>query len=678
MQPSDFSIAKLHPLTKALLKNRGIIDEQEVYEFLFPSYEKQIGDPFLIHGMQVAVDRILKALQNKEKIAIYSDYDCDGIPGGVLLRTFFDDIGYPVEIYIPHRHNEGYGVHIHAIDALKAKGVTLIITIDSGIANIDEVAYAKSIGVDFIVTDHHLPVTQTVAEGTRKGRGKDTEGKSTATKKKKEKVVQVVPDAVAVLNSKQDACTYHDDMLCGCAVAWKLSCAILSTLRADKIAQESFHAERTQIEKLGFEDVRMPAGEGRKRGRNPASLEGFVGHVQTNADTYQNVLEKVATLPEGYEKWYLDLVGISTIADMVPLVKENRALAHYGLKVLRKTKRPGLLHIFNEQRMKKDFLTEDDIAFTIAPRVNAASRMGDPIQAHQMLYEKDRESAEGYAYELEELNTQRKGEVKDVVDGISFDHEVYSNSVIVVGDLTWGPGILGLIAQKIIDETKKPVFVWGCGDSQSVTTGIDSELTEETTDNRQQTTENARILKGSCRSLGDVSVVDLMAHVGKTDTGGLFAGYGGHEGAGGFSLLFENVARLSGALNDAMNHVPVKELGGQEVKIDATITTDDVNDVTYEAVAILAPFGEGNSKPVFEIKNPEVLATKWFGKKGEHFEVVYATSRGGRVKAIQFFSPKDIEEKVSRQHSALVHLERSYFGGRVEMRMRLVEVRGRD
>lgn len=646
--PSTFSLEKLHPITKKLLENRGVVGEQEVYDFLFPSYEKHIGDPFKIHGVQAAVDRIIQALKNNEKIAIYSDYDCDGIPGGVLLRTFFDDIGYPVEMYIPHRHNEGYGVHIHAIDALKAKGVTLIITVDSGIANIDEVAYAKSVGVDFIVTDHHLPVTVDVeVTWNKRGSGAEDTGKALSKKKTKDqkpktssqKLVQVVPGAVAVINSKQDVCSYHDKMLCGCAVAWKLSCAVLSALRAAKTAQDNSHAVKSKKQKINKENTE-------------------------DINAYNAVLEKVGTLPEGYEKWYLDLVGISTIADMVPLVKENRALAHYGLKVLRKTKRPGLLHIFNEQRMKKEFLTEEDIAFTIAPRVNAASRMGDPIQAHLMLYESDIESAEGYARDLEDLNTQRKGEVKGVVDGISFDHEVYANNVIVVGDLSWGPGILGLIAQRIIDETKKPVFVFGYG--------------EEVTENGKQIEDGKKVLKGSCRSLGDVSVVDLMAHVGKTETGGLFEGYGGHEGAGGFSILHENVEKVSDALNEALNHVPKKEIGGQEVKVDEVISIDDVNDVTYNAVAILAPFGEGNPKPVFEIRNPSVLATKWFGKKGEHFEVVYGTSRGGKIKAIQFFSSKDIEEKVQKNHSLLVHIERSYFGGRVELRMRIVEVRGQN
>ena len=159
-----FLVEKLHPITRILLEKRGVIGEEAVKDFLFPSYEKHIRDPFGIHGVPVAVDRIVEAMKNGEKVAVYSDYDCDGVPGGVLLRTFFDDIGYPVEMYIPHRHNEGYGVHTHAIDILKAKGVSLVITVDLAITNVEEVAYAKSIGVDFIVTDHHLPITQEVTE----------------------------------------------------------------------------------------------------------------------------------------------------------------------------------------------------------------------------------------------------------------------------------------------------------------------------------------------------------------------------------------------------------------------------------------------------------------------------------------------------------------------------------
>ncbi len=567
---SSFDIKKLHPLTKTLLEKRGLVEASEIEDFLFPSYEKHVGDPFAIFGVEKAVARIVDAIRGGEKIAVYSDYDCDGIPGGVLLREFFDTIGYPVTIYIPHRHNEGYGVHNHAIDTLKDKGVTLIITVDSGITNIEEVAYAKSCGVDFIVTDHHLPIHG-------------------------EAGLQVVPGAVSVINSKQDVCAYHDDMLCGCAVAWKIACGLLSRLRID-----------------------ITLGE---------------------------IHQKAKNLPTGYEKWMLDLVGISTISDMVPLVKENRALAYFGLKVLRQTKRPGLLHIFNEQRMKKEYLTEEDIAFTIAPRINAASRMGDPIQAHMMLYEKEREAAEGYARDLELLNTQRKSEVKDIVSTISFDHAVYGNDVVVVGDMSWGPGILGLIAQKIIDETGKPVFVYGQGDDKSS-------------------------VKGSCRSRGDVHVVDLMAHVGHN----VFTHWGGHEQAGGFSLSLEKVAELSDALNTSVKSIEKKEINAQAIVADVELTMDDINEVTYKAIAPLAPFGVGNPKPVFSFSNVTPLSTRRFGKKSEHLEVIYPTSAGGKVKAIQFFVSDETEEKAKLPHTLLAHLEKSYFGFKVELRLRIVKV----
>ncbi len=591
-----FEVDELHPITKKILKNRGIEGKEEIYDFLYPSYEKHVGDPFQIYGMEDAVNRILGAIRNGEKIAVYSDYDCDGVPGGVLLREFFDTIGYPVEMYIPHRHNEGYGVHNHAIDKLKEKGVTLVITVDSGITNIEEVEYAKSVGVDFIVTDHHLPITKESESSEQEVTGKKGDSPNLKLKTKNLKLIQVVPGAIAVLNSKQDACEYWDDMLCGCAVAWKLACAVLSKARID-----------------------ISLGE---------------------------VHQKAKELPEGYEKWMLDLVGISTIADMVPLRKENRALAHYGLKVLRKTKRPGLLHIFNEQRVRKDLLTEDDIAFTIAPRINAASRMGDPIQAHLMLYEKDKESGEGYARDLEELNNQRKSEVKDIVSGISFDHSVYSDDVVVVGDMSWGPGILGLIAQKIIDETGKPVFVYGQGEDKGE-------------------------VKGSCRSLGDVHVVDLMAHVGHD----VFLGWGGHEGAGGFSVSVENIDKLRPALNEAIKHVVIKEIDSQEVVADEELSFDDVHDLTYKAIEILAPFGEGNPKPVFSFSDVVPLATKRFGKKSEHLEVMYQNSRGIRTKAIQFFTKEETEKKAGEKHTLLAHLEKSYFGGKTELRLRIVEVR---
>jgi single-stranded-DNA-specific exonuclease len=600
---TTFDITKLHPLTKILLKKRGLVKEGEVEDFLFPSYEKHVGNPFDIYGMEKAVARIVEAMRGGEKIAVYSDYDCDGIPGGVLLRTFFDDIGYPVEVYVPHRHNEGYGVHNHAVDALKAKGVSLMITVDLAITNIDEVAYAKSVGVDVIVTDHHLPIHRDPASKEKY----EGEGKVVGS--------QVVPDAVSVINSKQDVCEYWDDMLCGCAVAWKLSCALLVRFKEDITAYKGVDG------KISL-DVGVP-------------------------ESYYKVLLTVDALKEGYEKWMLDLVGISTISDMVPLMKENRALAHFGLKVLRQTKRHGLNQIFRMQGVSKEHLTEEDIAFTIAPRINAAGRMGDPIQAHHMLYEKDNLKAQGFVEDLEALNMERKESVKDITGNISFDHAVYSNNIVVVGDLSWGPGILGLIAQKIIDETGKPTFVWGQGDDKTT-------------------------VKGSCRSKGDVHVVELMARVQELFPG-VITHSGGHEQAGGFSCALDRVGELSDALNEAYKHVTLNELGGEELVADAPLSLSDVNLVTHNAVNILSPFGVGNPKPLFSFGGVEPLSVRWFGKKSEHLEVMYPNNKG-QVKAIMFFAPKELEEKARKSHTLLAHLEKSVFRGKTELRLRIREI----
>jgi single-stranded-DNA-specific exonuclease len=355
---------------------------------------------------------------------------------------------------------------------------------------------------------------------------------------------------------------------------------------------------------------------------------------------------------------------------MVPLVKENRALAYFGLKVLRMTKRHGLNHIFRNQGVSKEHLTEDDIAFTIAPRINAAGRMGDPIQAHNMLYEKDNIVSQKYVDDLEALNVERKQGVKDITEGIDFDHSVYGNNVVVVGDLSWGPGILGLIAQKIIDETGKPTFVWGQG-STSEERGRVPELASEGT----QIINNSPI-KGSCRSRGDVHVVELMTRCIELFPG-VITHAGGHEQAGGFSCALDRVGELSDALNESIKHVEIKELGSDVTVVHASLNLNDVNLITHNAVNVLAPFGVGNPKPLFAFKDVEALSVRWFGKKGEHLEVIYpkgGNSKFDEVKAIIFFASKELEEKAKKKHTLLAHIEKSVFRGKTELRLRIKEI----
>ena len=306
-----------------LLSSRGIHSKEAAEEFFTPVYTRDLHDPFLLKDMEKAVERILSAIEKKESIVIYSDYDADGIPGGAMLRSFFDTISYErVKNYIPHRHDEGFGLHTDAVESLAKEGANLIITIDCGIGDIAAAEVAKKHGVDLIITDHH-------------------------------ESGEVLPDAYAIIDHKQPGCSYPEQILCGAGVAFKLVQAMLS--------------------------------------RNRFGLK------------------------EGYEKWLLDLVGIATLSDMVPLTGENRALAHFGLMVLRKSPRPGLQAMWKKLRINQRYIEEDDIGFSFSPRINAASRMGHPMDAFHLLFAKNEGDALSAVECLESLNKERKTVVAQTV-----------------------------------------------------------------------------------------------------------------------------------------------------------------------------------------------------------------------------------------------------------------------
>jgi single-stranded-DNA-specific exonuclease len=327
---------KAYPeLMQSLLIYRGIDTAEKAEVFLNPDYEK-LHDPFLLKDMDKAVERILQAIKNEEKILIYSDYDADGIPAAVVMHDFFKLIGYSYfEIYIPHRHNEGYGLHLEAVESFVDKDIKLIVTLDCGIVDHHEVNRANELGIDVIITDHHVP------------------GKT-------------LPEAYAVINPKRSDCDYPYDMLCGSGVAFKLVQALLS---------------------------KYPTLE--RRGR--------VGE---------------GVVKPGQEKWLLDMVGIATLSDMVPLQGENRIFAHYGLKVLRKSRRPGFQKLLSLMKMNQRYITEDDVGFMITPRINAASRMGIPTDAFHLLSTTDEVRGDELARHLDHINNERKGLVASTVKEI--------------------------------------------------------------------------------------------------------------------------------------------------------------------------------------------------------------------------------------------------------------------
>ena len=518
-------------LVRELLGKRGITDSKEVEAFLNPDYESHTHSPFLLEGMERAVARVLAAISGGERLAVYADFDCDGIPGGAVLSDFFHKIGYGnFEVYLPHRDREGYGFHKEAVEQLAGRGISLIITVDVGTTAVESVKRAKELGVDVIITDHH----EVSPSGGR-----------------------VLPEALAILNPKMGTYPFRD--LCGASVAFKFAQAIII--------------------------------EGRHR-----EIPSFTA------------------IPAGWEKWLLDLVAIATIADMVPLVAENRALVHFGLKVLRKTPRPGLLALFNRLRVRPADLTEDDVAFLIAPRINAASRMDEPDLALRLLTTQDPNEAEVLAANLDRLNTRRRGIVAGVVRQAKKSvRERFGQHerVVVLGNPDWKPAILGLAANSIMEERGGVVCLWG-----------------------RDVNGN---LKGSCRSDGNVSLAELFAN-----TGEILEEYGGHAHSGGFSVSHENVHTLGDVLARAASELTQTASDTSKHPYDALVSLSEVSPLLFGEVSRLAPFGMKNPKPVFQVEDVIVTSVRRFGRDEAHIEVLLECCRSGaRVRAFDFFRSPD-------------------------------------
>lgn len=553
-------LAAYHPLLRTLLKNRGITTRADAEKFLNPEYERDMYDPFLILNMEKAVERILKAIQAEENIVVYGDYDCDGIPGSVILHDFFKKINCThFKNYIPHRHTEGYGLNTGAIDGFAKDDTTVLITVDCGITDVEETAYANSFGIDVIITDHHLPQ-------------------------------DVLPPAYVILNSKQKGDTYPDPMLCGAGVAWKLVCALL------------------------------------KRGKEKGMFAG---------------------IPDGWEKWLLDMTGLATIADMVPLVNENRALAHFGLKVLRKSARPGLQKLLRVAKVEQEHLTEGDVGFMIAPRINAASRMDVPMEAFRLLSAVDDADAGLLAEKLHTLNDERKWAVAVMMKEVKKTLAVREKKeVIVIGNPKWRVGVLGIAASHIVEEYDRPAFVWG--------------------------REGSSVIKGSCRSDGSVNLVELMTSVSEE----IFLGVGGHEFAGGFSIAHEKIHLLEDELVSAYGKVRREKEKNNAKIIDASLSLDDVNWNVYAQVERLAPFGVGNQEPTFEFKNVTIEEVKMFGKEKDHLELSFRNVYG-KVVAIGFFMKADtFEARVEKgaRITLIATMEKSLFRRTPELRLRIVDI----
>lgn len=563
-----------------LLNSRGVI-KGEKEAFLNPDYDKHVYDPFLMMDMEKAVLRINKAIDNNEKIVIYGDFDADGIPASVILHDFFKKIAYHNFInYIPHRHKEGFGFHLHVIEALALenqvdinhKGM-LVITVDCGITDVETVKRANQLGIDVIVTDHHLP---------------DKE----------------LPPAIAIVDPKRLDCAYPDKMLCGAGVAFKIVQAL--------IAYDKSHDNKFDIK-------------------------------------------------EGWEKWLLDMVGIATLSDMVPLVNENRVFAKFGLTVLRKTQRLGLIKLFRALKVSQKELVEEDITFLITPRINAASRMADPKDAFLLLSTTDSAEAESMVKHLNSINDERKvvvAKMSKEIHKLIRELKIDDDNILVVGNPDWSPTLLGLVSTTLVKDYGVPVFLWGRSEG---------------------------VLKGSCRSDGTCDVVQIMRDV-QDKHPSLFLNAGGHSFAGGYSVNDEFIHEFRDRIKESYNSL----FGATDVSLteespekiisylaDAILLPEQVNWTTWNQVEKLMPYGEGNTKPLFVFKDVKIDSIKMFGKQNEHLEIGF-----NGIKAIQFFAEPDIYEEIENEikkgnivrKTILGNLEKSVFTYSPVLRIRIVDI----
>lgn len=509
-------------LVTQLLVNRGV-SPADREAFLSPSWEQGTFSPFAFTRMQEAVDTMFLSLERGDAIVIHGDYDADGVSGSSLLYGALQDIAEKmkfslnVEVFLPDRERDGYGVAIHTIDRFVSEGKKLIVTVDCGIASGLELGRAHEGGMTVIVCDHHQLGTH-------------------------------YPDHAIVLHPLAPGETYPNKTLCGTGVAFKFASALIE--------------------------------EARKRG---------------------------ADFPVGYEKWFLDLVAIATVTDVMPLTGENRVLEAFGLKVIAKTRRPGLQALLAISGTEPDSIDTQAIGFRIGPRLNAAGRLASAKLAFDALTAPTIEAAQVAAEKLEQLNRERQNifktsykEAQIIVKESMLDH-----GVLVVTSETWLPGIVGLIAGRLVNDFGKPAFAL---------TRVEEKYV------------------GSGRTAGGLHLVEAM-----NACGDVFLRKGGHPQACGLTVAsIEHIDLFRTRVNE---FATTKFGDGGAVtllKIDAIVEPSTLTLETVKALDACAPFGEGNRPPLFATLRATVMAAEMMGSTGTHLKITVLDGTGKVSKMVGF------------------------------------------
>ncbi len=500
-RPDDTKIAELmdslgitRPVAKVLL-NRKIESYEEAKRFLYPHIE-QLYDPFLLKDMDKVVDRVKKAIENKEKICIYGEYDVDGVASISIMIKYFDSIGYPVDFYIPDRAEEGYGLNNGAIEEIVDNGTKLIITVDCGISSVEGVDFANNLGIDIIITDHH-------------------------------ECQKNLPDAYAIINPLQEDCSYPFDGLCGCGLALKL----IQALTPEEVFKESV-----------------------------------------------------------YE--YLDITAIATVADVVPLIDENRIIVKNGLDCIAKSKNLGIRALLNVSGLSDRKLNTGNIAFGIAPRINAAGRIGVAHTGVELFTTADVDEAVKLSESLNEENKYRQQIEKDIfneaIDIIENDPKYADEKVLVVYNKNWHTGVIGIVASRIVERYYKPAVVLG----------IENDTA-----------------KGSARSISEFNLFES-----KSRCEDLFMKFGGHHQAAGLSISVDNLEIFRERINIIAEEILTEEDLIPKVAYDDVLQIESVHGRLIDELERLEPFGIANPSPKFVIRSSFPVNMREVGSDGKHLK----------------------------------------------------------
>lgn len=533
----------------SLLIQRGIRNFEQSKTFFRPSLD-DLHDPFLMKDMQKAVNRIQAAIQNNERILVYGDYDVDGTTSVALLFSFLTEIYPYVATYIPDRYKEGYGVSIAGIDYAHQHNYSLIIALDCGIKAIDKVAYAKEKGIDFVICDHHRPGTE-------------------------------VPNAIAVLDPKQDDCLYPYKELCGCGVGFKLIQALASA----------------------------------------------------NGKTIEDLLP------------YLDFVATAIGADIVPITGENRVLAYYGLIQINDNPRPGFKALMANLDQK---LSMTDVIFKIAPRINAAGRMEHGSYAVELLVEKQLSKAKSMAEGIETFNSSRKELDKEITEAaldqiLKNKEEAHFTSVVY--DPSWHKGVIGIVASRLTENYYRPTLVF---------------------------TKSGDKLAASARSIKGFDVYNALEACADC-----LEQFGGHMYAAGLTMLPEQFLPFKEKFEKIVSLSIDKRLLIPEIKADLKIDFNDITPKFYRLLKQFAPFGPGNSLPVFLSQNlRDAGESKCVGQDSLHLRLCVAQSDGVIFEGIGFnLGDKLALVKSGQPIDILYTIDENRFRGQTKLQLKVKDIK---